>query len=199
MSTSLPRIALALAVVMSVAGCTTQPVEPGPDDVTVLVDVPGGVAASSARHGPFHEEMGLASGFTHDAIGAAIAATHLSPRLSATAGVDVATATLLQQCWGDVTTATARLRTTPPLSDRPPPDDRTPDALYFRLIGGDPDGEYVVVSVLADTPQARVQHGYARFDATLRWSGADWQLRVPIQGAALHPDLDGYTLLGARP
>jgi hypothetical protein len=52
--------------------------------------------------------------------------------------------------------------------------------------------------VLADTPQARAQRGFARFDARLRWSGTDWMLRVPTQGAALHPDVDGYTLLGTR-
>jgi hypothetical protein len=184
--------------VLAVAGCASETHSSHGEDVIVFVDVPGGVAASSTRHGPFHEEMRLASGFSHDTVGAAVAATHLSARLSPTAGPDVATATLIQQCWGDITAARARLADAPPPSDRPPLGDQVPDALYFRIIGGDASGEHVVVSVLADTPQARAHRGFARFDATLRWSGTDWMLRVPTQGAALHPDIDGYTLLGTR-
>ena len=198
MSSTPLRAMCALLVALAVGGCAAEPAGTQGDDTIVLVDVPGGVAASSTRHGPFHEEMGLASGFSHDQVGAAIAATHLAPRLSTTAGVDVATATLLQQCWGDVPAARARLAAAPPVSDRPPLGDQVPDALYFRVIGGDATGEHVVVSVLADTPQARAHRGYARFDATLRWSGTDWMLRVPTQGAALHPAVDGYSVLGTR-
>ncbi|MFC4951077.1 hypothetical protein [Pseudonocardia sp. GCM10023141] len=192
------RAMCAVVITVATVGCAVDPSATEPDDLIVLVDVPGGVAAASTSHGPFREEMGLAFGFSHDPIGAAIAATHLSPRLSTAAGPDVATATLIQQCWGDVAAARARLLAAPPLSDQPPTGDQVPDALFFRVIAGDPTGEHVVVSLLADTARARARRGFARVDATLRWSDGDWRLRVPTQSAALHPDLDGYTMLGSR-
>lgn len=192
------RSALYLAAVLVTAlGCATAPPvsEVAPDRV-VLVAVPGGIAASSQRHGPFHEFDGRASGFSHDELGAALAATHIGPRITAAAGTPIVEATLVQQCWGDVTAARERLATTLPRPDTAVREDLTPTALYVRVISGDAGGDHVVVSLLADTAQSRAMGGYSRVDATLRWVGDDWQLRVPVRRPNLQPDTTGYQLLG---
>lgn len=192
------RPALCLAALLAATlGCSTA--TPAPDvapDSVVLVAVPGGIAASSQRHGPFHESDGRASGFSHDELGAVLAATHIGPRITAAAGMPIVEATLVQQCWGDVTAARERLATTLPRPDTAVRDDLTPTALYFRVISGDAGGDHVVVSLLADTAQSRAMGGYSRVDATLRWVGDDWQLRVPVRRPNLHPDPAGYRLLG---
>jgi len=140
------------AVLAAAVGCATQsPAWEVVPDRVVLVAVPGGIAASSARHGPFHEFDGRASGFSHDELGAALAATHIGPRITAAAGIPVAEATLAQQCWGEVTAARERLATTLPRPDAAGRDDLTPSAIYFRVIAGDADGDHVVVSLLANT------------------------------------------------
>ncbi|MHA6783155.1 hypothetical protein ACVGOW_19475 [Pseudonocardia saturnea] len=195
------RPALCLAAVLAAAiGCATPPPasEVTPDRV-VLVVVPGGMATSSQRHGPFHEFDGRASGFSHDELGAALAATHIGPRVTAAASSPVVEATLEQQCWGDVTAARERLATTLPRPDTAVREDLTPAALYFRVISGDAGGDHVVVSLLADTAQSRAMGGYSRVDAALRWVGDDWQLRVPVRRPNLHPDTTGYQLLGPTP
>jgi hypothetical protein len=53
---------------------------PPPDRVRV-VPVPGGVAAASEHHGPFTTSEATASGFSHDELGAALAASNLAPRV----------------------------------------------------------------------------------------------------------------------
>ncbi|MBW0111364.1 hypothetical protein I4I84_21875 [Pseudonocardia sp. KRD-182] len=194
-----PTLCLA-AVLAATLGCATAP--PASDvapDPVVLVAVPGGVAASSERYGPFHEFDGRAIGFSHDELGAALAATHIGPRVTAAAGTPVVEATLELQCWGDVTAARERLATTLPRPDTAVREDLTPSAMYFRVIAGDAGGNHVVVSLLADTAQSRAMGGYSRVDAALRWVGDDWQLRVPVRRPNLHPDTTGYRLLGPTP
>lgn len=196
-----PRSTLCLAAVLAAAvGCSTAPPvsEVTPDRV-VLVVVPGGIGASSQRHGPFHELDGRASGFSHDELGAALAAAHIGPRITAAAGTPVVEATLEEQCWGEVTAARERLATTLPRPDTAGRDDLIPSAMYFRVIAGDAGGDHVVVSLLADTAQSRAMGGYSRVDATLRWLGDDWQLRVPVRRPNLYPDTTGYRLLGPTP
>lgn len=195
------RPTLCLAALLAAAlGCATAPsASEVASDRIVLVAVPGGIAASSERHGPIHESDGRASGFSHDELGAALAATHIGPRITAAAGTPVVEATLIQQCWGDVTAARERLATTLPRPDTAVREDLTPAAIYFRLIAGDARGDHIVVSLLADTAQSRAMGGYSRVDATLRWVGDDWQLRVPVRRPDLHPDTTGYRLLGPTP
>lgn len=195
------RPALCLAALLAAAlGCATAPPasDVAPDGI-VLVAVPGGIAASSERHGPFHEFDGRASGFSHDERGAALAATHIGPRITAAAGAPVVEATLVLQCWGDVAAARERVATTPSRPDTAVREDLTPSAIYFRVIAGEADGDHVVVSLLADTAQSRAMGGYSRVDAALRWVGDDWQLRVPVRRPNLHPDTTGYRLLGPTP
>lgn len=200
MNRRLPTL-LAGAVTLVVAtSCAAA--APAPPAVIALVDVPGGVAASSPTHGPALVRDGRASGFRRDELGAALAATHLAPRVSTTADPEVAAATLTEQCWGDLGVARARLAAAQPGPDAPPRVSSTPQALHYRLVAGDPDGEdgaAVVVSLLAATEQAKVAGGLSRTDLTLRWTGGDWRLRVPVQRPSLHPSTDGYALLGGAP
>lgn len=190
------RSITALTVLLAAVACTGPPSETTRFEQVALLAVPGGVAAQSLRHGPFRIDGMRASGFSHDALGAALAASHISPRITTAAGAAVTGPTLAEQCFGDTDDAQAALDTALPLSDSPAGDDLTPVSLHYRVIAGNPFGDHVVVSLLADTPQARSQGGLSRVDPTMRWSGQDWQLRVPVRRPSLQPDTIGYALLG---
>lgn len=139
-------------------------------------------------------------GFTHDELGAALAASNLAPRVSSAARPAIYEATLAEQSWGDPTAMLARLRAELPASDSAATGPTTAaQSLYYRIIAGDPRGDYAVVSLLADTEQADGAGGLARIDLTLRWDDGDWRLRVPTPRPTLHPDTTGYVLLGALP
>ncbi|GAA3238085.1 hypothetical protein GCM10017691_37830 [Pseudonocardia petroleophila] len=193
------RSITALAILLAAVACTGPPSESIRFEQVALVAVPGGVAAQSLRHGPFRVDGARASGFSHDALGAALAASHISPRITAAAGAAISGPTLAEQCFGDIDDAQASLDSALPLPDSPTADDLTPVSLHYRVIAGDPAGDHVVVSLLADTPQARSRGGLSRVDATLRWYGQDWQLQVPARRPSLQPDTTGYALLGPTP
>jgi hypothetical protein len=193
----LPPAVAATVVLAAAVGCSTTPSPEEPtSDAVVLVTVPGGVAASSSRHGPFHEFNGRATGFSHDEVGAALAATHIGARTAPASGTDGVAATLDEQCWGDVARTRERLFTALPRPDAPPREAVSATAMYYRVISGDARGEFVVLSLLAETPQSRARGGLSRVDATMRWSGQDWQLRVPVPRPSVHHDTTGYRLLG---
>jgi len=194
LTTSLLVLGLALSAPTHRSEAVTPP------DVVGLIPVPGGVAAVSQRHGPALVADGRAAGFTHDELGAALAASNLAPRVSSAARPEIYEATLAEQTWGDAAGMLARLRTEFPASDSAAAGPATAArSLHYRLIAGDPHGDYVVVSLLADTGQARNAGGLARVDLTLRWDNGDWRLRVPTPRPSLHPDTTGYVLLGVLP
>lgn len=192
------RDALALLIAAGlVTGCAGPADAADPIDVMELVAVPGGWAATSARSGPFRLQDGCASGFSHDVSGAAAAATHIGARVTPAAGPGIALATLATQCWGDLVTARRMLATGLPLPATPPRPELAPATIWCRKLAGDPTAEQVVVSLLADTEEARAAGGLARVDAALRWSNEDWQLRVPASRPSVHRSSDGYRLLAA--
>lgn len=194
LTTALLVLGLALSVPTDQADVVAPP------DVVSLVRVPGGVAAVSQRHGPTLTADGRAAGFTQDELGAALAASNLAPRVSSAAGPGIYEAALAKQSWGDPAGMLARLRAELPASDSATTGPATAArSLYYRTIAGDPRGDYVVVSLLADTEQARSAGGLARVDLTLRWDDGDWRLRVPTPRPSLHPDTTGYLLLGGLP
>lgn len=190
-------VTAALATIFFLGLVTSDHPPDPPRDTVTLVPVPGGVAAMSRLHGPNITESGRARGFTHDETGAAIAASNLAPRVSAAAGPEVYEPTILEQTFGDPTGTLVAVRA----DAFPPPPDASPtptiaESIYYRVISGDPHGEYAVVSLLADTEQARALGGLARIDLTVRWVADDWRLRVPIPAASLRSDAGGYALLG---
>ncbi|MDN5749512.1 MAG: hypothetical protein L0H64_13525 [Pseudonocardia sp.] len=189
---------LVIGVVLSVPGDQAEVV--APPDLVGLVRIPGGVAAVSHRHGPALIADGRAAGFTHDELGAALAASNLAPRVSSAAGTPIYEATIAEQSWGDAVGMLARLRAELPASDSAAAGPATAArSLYYRIITGDPHGDYTVVSLLADTEEAHSAGGLARVDLTLRWVDGDWRVRVPTPRPSLHPDATGYVLLGALP
>jgi hypothetical protein len=194
LTTSLLVLGLALSVPVDQAEVGAPP------DVVSLARVPGGVAAVSQLHGPALAMDGRAAGFAHDELGAALAASNLAPRVSSAAGPGVYEATLTEQSWGDPAGMLTRLRAELPASDSAAAGSAAAArALHYRILAGDSRGDYVVVSLLADTEQARRAGGLARVDLTLRWDDDDWRLRVPTPRPSVHPDTAGYVLLGALP
>ena len=67
---------------------------------------------------------------------------------------------------------------------------------FYRVDGGNPTTNRVLVTIAADTPQARAAGGYAAFTRTLRWIDGDWRMQVPTAPARLIASVAGYHPLG---
>lgn len=150
---------------------------------------------SSREHGPRQRVDGLAAGFSHDELGAALAAMHISSRLVPTVPAAVAETTARQQCVGDVAAYLARLdrSRTAAVTSQP---GSVAGELYYRVVDGDPDGSVVRISLAAVTGQARTEGGYAELTRTLRWAGGDWRMELPPPARTVVTSLSGYTPLG---
>lgn len=147
---------------------------------------------ASPLHGPLRQSAaGVAAGFSHDELGAALAAINISARLSSSAGAAVYEATARQQCVGDVERAIATSRS----ESRSSSSGNAPTEYLYR-ISGDPASEVVVVSIAAATPEATGMHGYAEITRTLQWIDGDWKLQVPVNRPRLISSTDGYRSLG---
>jgi hypothetical protein len=143
--------------------------------------------------GPRNTGSGLAKGFTHDTLGAALAAVNISVRLASEAGPQVYEATVREQCFGDVNSELEQIRNS--VSNAAPGADK-PSEIWYRVASGDPTGDLVLMSVAAKTPQSVAGGGYVGLDITLRWVGGDWKMQVPSARASIIPSVSGYTLLG---
>lgn len=193
------RAVSAIAILSATAGCAvplTTGVEP---DLVELVTVPGGIAASSPRHGPFGQDGGRAFGFNHDEVGETNAATQIGSRSGSSAGPAITEATPRVQYWGDLDAARERLTAALPVPDQPPRLDLRPSPSYFRVIAGDCRGYHNVVSLLADTTQAGLRRGDSQTDATLRRTGGEWRLQVLMPRPSRHSATTGYSLLAGKP
>lgn len=143
--------------------------------------------------GPRNTGGGLAKGFTHHTLGAALAAVNISSRLASEVGPQVYEATVREQCFGDVDREIEQIRDS--VSTAPPGTDK-PSEIWYRVAGGDPRGDLVLMSIAAKTPQSMASGGYVGLDITLRWVGGDWKMQVPSARASIIPSVSGYTLLG---
>jgi hypothetical protein len=143
--------------------------------------------------GPRNTGSGLAKGFTHDTLGAALAAVNISVRLASEAGPQVYEPTVREQCFGDVNSELEQIRNS--VSNAAPGADK-PSEIWYRVASGDPTGDLVLMSVAAKTPQSVAGGGYVGLDITLRWVGGDWKMQVPSARASIIPSVSGYTLLG---
>ena len=143
--------------------------------------------------GPRNAGGGLAKGFTHDTLGAALAAVNISVRLASEVGPQVYEPTVREQCFGDVETTLDQIRNS--VSNAAPGADK-PSEIWYRVTSGDPTGDLVLMSVAAKTPQSIAGGGYVGLDITLRWVGGDWKMQVPSARASIIPSVSGYTLLG---
>jgi hypothetical protein len=131
-------------------------------DVVWLVPLPGGMAAAeSLRHGPYRVSAGRASGFSHDVIGAAIAASNLAARVTAGAP-EVYEATLREQCYGDIPAALAQLHAL--LESKRGLFGAGVEGLSFRVLAGDPDCD----EVTAPGPRPTAARDRAAWDGSQR-------------------------------
>lgn len=143
--------------------------------------------------GPRDTQGGLAKGFTHDTLGAAVAAVNISSRLASEVGPQVYEATARKQCFGDVETALNQIRNS---FTNAPPGAAKPSEIWYRVAGGDPTGDLVLMSVALKTPESVERGGYAGLEMTMRWVDGDWKVQVPIARPVLVSSVSGYTLLG---
>jgi hypothetical protein len=143
--------------------------------------------------GPRTTVGGLAKGFTHDTLGAALAAVNISSRLASEVGPQVYEATAREQCFGDVDTTLNQIRNS---FSNAPPGAAKPSEIWYRVAGGDPTGDLVLMSIALKTPESVERGGYAGLDMTMRWVAGDWKMQVPIARPLLVPSVNGYTQLG---
>ena len=160
-----------------------------------LVEVPGGTVAVSATSGPRRLVAGRASGFSHDAPGAALAATD-----AGRAGLRGGRAGGLRAddhraVLGGHRHPTLRARLGAPTLTPAEREARRVRALYYRVVAGNPEGDRVTVAVLADSAFWAARGGFGRSTLTVRWSGGDWQLLVPVPEPTPQSSTTGYRLL----
>jgi len=147
----------------------------------------------SASHGPKQQTNGLAAGFSHDELGAAVAAINIASRASGPAGPLVYETTLRQQCVGDIETTLAIIRGS---RSSAPAGTVVADEMFYRVASGDPYADLVVISIAALTPQSRNMGGYAEVSRTMQWVEGDWKMQIPPSRPRVVPNVDGYTSLG---
>lgn len=198
------RLLVAIAAGLIVLACLALPVWPTGGSIQAASPASAEPALSwalvgvqpvptSRRAGPAHTKDGVAAGFTHDELGAVLAAVNIAARLDVDVGPTVYEAVARRQCVGDIDTALAQLRTT-----RSPaaPAATVATGYFYRVDGGDPAADRVLVTIAADTPQARAAGGYAAVTRTLRWFDGDWRMQVPTSPARLIASVATYHRLG---
>lgn len=148
---------------------------------------------SSPVAGPRTTAGGLAKGFTHDTLGAALAAVNISFRLASEVGPQVYEPTVREQCFGDMDAALEQIRNS---FSTAPPGAAKPSEYWYKVTSGDPAGDLVLISIAAKTPQSVERGGYVRLDNTMQWINGDWKLQVPTARPLVIPSVEGYTLLG---
>lgn len=194
-------IGLAVAVLVLVAGLVIARPDTGSGAVPGLpveqsltwVTVGSQPVPVSRQHGPREVVGGVGRGFSHDELGAAIAAIHISAGLSGDAGPDVYEVVARELCVGDVEAALAGIRGARSTSSAGA---AVPEAYYYSITLGDPGGDQVLVSLAVRSPQGRGQGGFVGVSRTLRWIDGDWKLQVPVPAPQLVGTVESYTLLG---
>jgi hypothetical protein len=148
---------------------------------------------TSPVHGPRNTEGGRAVGFTHDTLGAALAAVNIGTRLASEVGPQVYEATAREQCFGDVDSEITRIRDSVSTS---PEGAAIHSEVWYKVASGDPRGDLVLISIAVKSPEATTLGGYAALDMTLRWVDGDWKMQVPLARPSIIPNVQGFTLLG---
>jgi hypothetical protein len=144
----------------------------------------------SPEHGPSRTGGGLASGFSHDSLGAALAAWNISLRMTAEAGPSVYTDTIREQAFGDIGVWLTQVAASAPGVGP------APTELYYRVVAGDPSGESVLLSLAQRTPESAADGGYDQVQRTLIWRDGDWRVQVPAEPGHTIASVDGYQLIG---
>ncbi len=195
---ALPLAALLVVVAVLVGRATSDStsVTDGPAPVVIVRwdRVGGEPVPISAAHGPRRDGDGMATGFSHDELGAALAAIHISTRLTGAAGPLVYETTAREQCvdGSDATVAAIMTQSSEAVAGS-----TVASEFLYRVSGGAAGGDLVQVTIAARSPQATSQGGYAAFDRTLQWTGGDWRMQCPPPPPRLVISVDGFTTLGS--
>jgi len=167
---------------------------PGPVVPAISWSIVGGQPVpASADHGPLNTEGGRAAGFTHDVLGAALAAVNIGARLASEVGPQIYEATAREQCFGDIDSEITRIRDSASTASDGA---ATRSELWYKVTSGDPRGDLVLISVAVKSPETTTLGGYATVDFTMRWVTGDWKMQVPTTRPSIIPTAQGYTLLG---
>jgi hypothetical protein len=161
--------------------------DPTADRVTWSQVGPWAVPTSPA-HGPAVTANGLAAGFSHDELGAALAAFNITYRLTSDAGPLVYETTARQQTYGGIAATVAEIR-------GEPTGGTAPTELFYKVLTGDPAGDSVLLSLAQSSPDS--DGGYLAAQRSLRWENGDWRMAVPTPPAQNMSSLPGYRSLGA--
>jgi hypothetical protein len=145
---------------------------------------------ASTVHGPFHTSDGLASGFSHDALGAALAAFNITYRLTSDVSPTVYETTARTQTFGDPEAMLALIRLQPVGGSAPA------TQFFYRILTGDPTGDSVLVSIAVRSPDSSLSGGFFAAQRSLRWIDGDWHMAVPMPPSATLTALPGYQPLG---
>ena len=135
-----------------------------------------------AANGPSRMTTRRATGFSRDALGAAIAATHLSMRVDPTTGPNVFAPVLQQQARGEVSSWLRRIRQSyreiaamwGVKTGRPVPLAAGQVVGWRSWLAAD-DGRGAQVDLLVRTPQQQQR----TFRVNLSWRQGDWRLVLP--------------------
>src|SRR5690242_8922850 len=93
--------------------------------------VGGQPVPASPVAGPRNTEGGRATGFSHDALGAALAAVNIGARLSSETGPAVYETTARNQCFGDVNATLEQIRNS---FSPAPAGSATPSEVWYRVV-----------------------------------------------------------------
>jgi hypothetical protein len=148
----------------------------------------------SPRAGPAQVADTGAAGFTHDELGAVLATIHIGVRLTSALAPEVYQTVAREQCVGDVAALLSQIQTA---RSAAPAEATKPTAYFYKVLGGDPETDAVLISIAADTTHSRAGGGYVAITRTLRWINGDWRLQVPAPPARTVASVDTYQLLGA--
>lgn len=210
---------LALVVLAAVAGWFMTQDHPAQDTRTPQHVLPTGVAAPpttttnptrscaitwfpapdltpvprSDCAGPTTVTATQAKGFSHDQLGAVIAAINITTRITSAAGPAAYRSTLAEQTVGD---AQAALTDVAGEQSDSSASQTRPDHWWYRIGAGNPQGDLVEVDLVASTPQTRAQNEYAALSATVRWVDGDWKVQLPRPRATPITSTAGYAALG---
>ena len=143
--------------------------------------------------GPHDTSGGLAKGFSHDTLGAALAAVNIGVRLASEVGPQVYEATAREQCSGDVESEIDQIRNS---FSNASPGSATFSEVWYKVASGDASSDLVLISIAVKTPQSVEKGGYAKLDNTMRWIDGDWKMQVPTARPSLISSVNDYMLLG---
>jgi hypothetical protein len=170
----------------------------GPGSPPVLswaVDGPWPVPRSAAE-GPTRlsgGSTGVPLGYAHDGLGAALAAFNISEQLTSDVGPVVAAVTARTQTYGDPAATLRMVESTPTGGSTPPTE------LLYKVIGGDPGSDRVVLALGQRTVESSAAGGFWVTDREMRWLNGDWRMALPVPGAVIAQRLPGYVSLGGPP